>query len=234
MCGSRVTLVIEKTLHDSDLNPQQNRLLIPSQHVKKSVEKHRANQRCQWFQCRLCSSSSDKNKLKEPLVDFDDSTLPFSSKKKAANAFSYCLESEGTSHRMREETNKWEKRMMNIKGRKRGYLMQYEEYDFNDHEFEVVDILDNLPRNFLERLNLETSDSTVNSSPQCRRRTGFKGGFQEDQRNKKTVNQEYSELPQNFKNLISDMGGSSITLVIKKTLYDSDLDSQQNELLIPS
>ncbi|XLR20976.1 hypothetical protein S83_048888 [Arachis hypogaea] len=90
------------------------------------MEKHRAKLHCQWFQCRLRSSSSDKNKLKEPLVDSNDSTVPFSSKKKAANAFGYCLESEGTSCGMREETNKEEKRMMNIKRGKRGCLMQNE------------------------------------------------------------------------------------------------------------
>ncbi|RYR60511.1 hypothetical protein Ahy_A04g017569 [Arachis hypogaea] len=123
--GSKITLVIEKTLYKSDLNPQQNGLLIPSQKVKNSdfllptkleslgkkenksencvqitfssllkkrMEKHRAKLCCQWFQCRLHSSSTDKNKLKEPLVDSDDSIVPFSSSKKAANAFSYCLD----------------------------------------------------------------------------------------------------------------------------------------------
>ncbi|RYR26390.1 hypothetical protein Ahy_B02g060626 [Arachis hypogaea] len=34
MGGSRITLLIEKTLYNSDLNPQQNRLSIPSQQVK--------------------------------------------------------------------------------------------------------------------------------------------------------------------------------------------------------
>ncbi|RYR60513.1 hypothetical protein Ahy_A04g017571 isoform A [Arachis hypogaea] len=141
MGGSRITLVIEKILYDSDLNSQQNRLLIPSQQAKNSgfvpptkleslEEKmeiiHRAKLHCQWFQCRLRSSSSDKNKLKEPLVDSNDSTVPFSSKKKAANAFGYCLESEGTSCGMREETNKEEKRMMNIKRGKRDFKQHCE------------------------------------------------------------------------------------------------------------
>ncbi|XLR37284.1 hypothetical protein S83_021944 [Arachis hypogaea] len=78
---------------------------------------HRAKFRGEWFQCRLRSSSSGKNKLKKSLVDSDNSTVevPFSSKRKAANAFGYCLESEGTRHGMREWANEEDKRMMNIK-----------------------------------------------------------------------------------------------------------------------
>ncbi|RYR60512.1 hypothetical protein Ahy_A04g017570 [Arachis hypogaea] len=123
--------------------------------------------------------------------------------------------------------------MMNIMRRKRGYLMLNEEYNFNDDKFEGVDILDNLLRNFLERLNLETSNSTVNSIPQCRPRTA-QGILSLSKKQKKSVNQESSELPQNFKNLISDMVGSRITVVIERTLHDSDLNPQQNGLLILS
>ncbi|RYR45805.1 hypothetical protein Ahy_A07g031590 [Arachis hypogaea] len=106
------------------------------------MEMHRAKFRGEWFQCRLRSSSSGKNKLKKSLVDSDNSTVevPFSSKRKAANAFGYCLESEGC-------------------------LIQNKQYDFNNDELEVVDILFNLLGNFLERVNLETSNSVLNSSP---------------------------------------------------------------------
>ncbi|XLU99941.1 hypothetical protein S245_014281, partial [Arachis hypogaea] len=149
----------------------------------------------------------DKNKLKEPLMDSDDSTVPFSIKKKVANAFGYCLKSEGSSRGMIEETNEEEKRI-----------------------------------NFLERLNLETSNNTVNSSPSAdeeqiskeeSKKTVTSVDFCSKKNKKKTVNPEYSELPQNFRNLISDMGGNRITLVIKKTLYDSYLNPQQKGLLIP-
>ncbi|XLT64929.1 hypothetical protein S245_022852 [Arachis hypogaea] len=120
------------------------------------MKMHRAKLRGQRFQSRLRSSSSSKNKLKEPLVDSDDSTVevPFSSKRKAANTFGYCLESEGTSHGMRDEANKEDKRMMNIKKTKTDCLIQNKQYDFNDNELEFIDILFNLPRNFLEMVNL--------------------------------------------------------------------------------
>ncbi|RYR60516.1 hypothetical protein Ahy_A04g017573 [Arachis hypogaea] len=238
MGGCRITLVIEKTLYVSDLNLQQNELLIPSQQVKNSgfflLTKLESLGKKKEIKVKLLRSlSSDKNKLKEPLMDSDDSTVPFSIKKKVANAFGYCLKSEGSSRGMIEETNEEEKRMLNIKRRKR---------DFNDDEFEVVDILDNLLRNFLERLNLETSNNTVNSSPSAdeeqiskeeSKKTVTSVDFCSKKNKKKTVNPEYSELPQNFRNLISDMGGNRITLVIKKTLYDSYLNPQQKGLLIP-
>ncbi|XLR20977.1 hypothetical protein HN51_006263 [Arachis hypogaea] len=74
-----------------------------------------------------------------------------------------------------------------------------------------------------ERVSKEDSKKTVSSvDSRSKKET------------KKPVNQEFFELPQNFKNLISEMGGSRITLVIEKILYDSDLNSQQNRLLIPS
>ncbi|RYR60514.1 hypothetical protein Ahy_A04g017571 isoform B [Arachis hypogaea] len=162
MGGRRITLIIEKTLYDSDLNPQQNGHFIPSQQVKNSgfllPTKLESLEKKKEIKVKLLrSSSSDKNKLKEPLVDSDDSTVPFSRKKKTTNAFGYCPESEGTIRGMREGNNEEEKRMMNIKRRNRGCLIS-----------------------FLERLNLETLNSTVNSGPQCRPRTSFKGGFQED------------------------------------------------------
>ncbi|XLR54166.1 hypothetical protein S83_004838, partial [Arachis hypogaea] len=106
---------------------------------------------CQWFPCRPGSSCSAKNKLKDltPLVtvDCDGSTveLPFSSKRKTANAFGYCLESEGRSHGMRNGANEEEKRTMNIKRTKTDYFIQNKHFDFNGDELEVVDILFNLP-----------------------------------------------------------------------------------------
>ncbi|KAL4337871.1 hypothetical protein HN51_047970 [Arachis hypogaea] len=247
------------------------------------METHKAKLRCQWLQCRPRSSSSGKNKLKEPLVDSDDSSneVPFSSKRKAATAFGYC-------HGMREGANEEEKRMMNIKKTKIDCFIQNKQFDFNDDELEVVDILFNLPGNFLERVNLKTSSSAANSTASADQEQVSKedskmtvssmdshskketkkpvnternspsavnsgpSAYQErvsnknskkvissvDSRSKKEskkpINQEPSELPQNFKNLISDMGGSRITLLIQKTLYQSDLDPQQNRLSIPS
>ncbi|CAL0333602.1 unnamed protein product [Lupinus luteus] len=43
-----------------------------------------------------------------------------------------------------------------------------------------------------------------------------------------------SELPQDFKDKISEMGGNETTLLISKSLFDSDLSEQQNRLSIPS
>ncbi|XLS91311.1 hypothetical protein HN51_067319 [Arachis hypogaea] len=235
------------------------------------MDQHRATLCCQWLQCKPRSSCSSKNKLKETLMDSDDSTVkvPFSSTMKVANAFGYCLEG----------ANEEEERMMNIKKTKRDCFIQNKEYDFNDDELEVVDVLFNLPRNFLERVNLETSISVVNSSSSADQErvskeaskketkkpvnqernspSAVNSGPSADQErvsnmnsnktvnlvdsqlnqepvNQEPVNQESSELPQNFKNLISDMGGSRITLLIEKTLYPSDLNPQQNRLSIPS
>ncbi|RYR26396.1 hypothetical protein Ahy_B02g060630 isoform A [Arachis hypogaea] len=214
------------------------------------METHRAKLRCQWLQCKLRSSSNKRNS--------DDSTVevPFSSKRKAANAFGHCLEG----------ANEEEKRLMNIKKTKTDCFIQNKQYDFNDDELEVVDILFNLSGNFLERVNLETSSSAANSTPsadqeQVSKEASKKPVSQErnspsadqerisnknskktvssvDSRckkeSKKPVNQAPSELPQNFKNLISDMSGSKITLLIEKTLYSSDLNPQQNRLSMPS
>ncbi|RYR26394.1 hypothetical protein Ahy_B02g060630 isoform B [Arachis hypogaea] len=155
---------------------------------------------------------------------------------------------------------------MNIKKTKTDCFIQNKQYDFNDDELEVVDILFNLSGNFLERVNLETSSSAANSTPsadqeQVSKEASKKPVSQErnspsadqerisnknskktvssvDSRckkeSKKPVNQAPSELPQNFKNLISDMSGSKITLLIEKTLYSSDLNPQQNRLSMPS
>ncbi|RYR45806.1 hypothetical protein Ahy_A07g031591 isoform B [Arachis hypogaea] len=129
----------------------------PASHRTRKMEMHRAKLCSQWFQSILHFSSSGKNKLKEPFVDSDDSTVevPFSSKKKTANAFSYCLEYEGTSHGMRERANKKDKKMMNIKKTKTDYLIQNKQYGFNNDELQVVDILFNLSGNFLE-MRLQT------------------------------------------------------------------------------
>ncbi|RYR26395.1 hypothetical protein Ahy_B02g060630 isoform C [Arachis hypogaea] len=229
------------------------------------METHRAKLRCQWLQCKLRSSSNKRNS--------DDSTVevPFSSKRKAANAFGHCLEG----------ANEEEKRLMNIKKTKTDCFIQNKQYDFNDDELEVVDILFNLSGNFLERVNLETSSSAANSTPSADQEQVSKEASKMtinsmDLRNKKEtkkpvsqernspsadqerisnknskktvssvdsrckkeskkpVNQAPSELPQNFKNLISDMSGSKITLLIEKTLYSSDLNPQQNRLSMPS
>ncbi|RYQ99695.1 hypothetical protein HN51_050104 [Arachis hypogaea] len=220
------------------------------------METHRAKLSCQWLQCKPRSSSSGHSTV----------VVPFSSKRKAANVSGYCLESEGTSHGMREGANEEEKRM--IKKTKADCFIQNKQFDFKDDELEVVDILFNLPRNFLERVNLETSSSAANSSPSADQEQVSKESSKKpvnqarnspsadqervsNKNSKKTVssldsrsmkeskkpvnqNQELSELPQNFKNLISDMGGSKITLLIEKTLYQSDLNPQQNRLSIPS
>ncbi|RYQ83848.1 hypothetical protein Ahy_B10g102712 [Arachis hypogaea] len=103
------------------------------------METHRAKLSCQWFQCGLRSSSSRKNKLKEPLMDSDDSS---------------------------------------------------NEFDFNDDELEVVDILFNLPGNFLERLNLETSSSAANSTPSADQEQVSKDDSQSKKETKKPVNQK--------------------------------------------
>ncbi|XP_019427204.1 PREDICTED: uncharacterized protein LOC109335526 [Lupinus angustifolius] len=43
-----------------------------------------------------------------------------------------------------------------------------------------------------------------------------------------------SELPQEFIDKINEMGGNETTLLITKSLFDSDLNEQQNRLSIPS
>ncbi|MED6163089.1 hypothetical protein PIB30_076549 [Stylosanthes scabra] len=154
---------------------------------------------------RHYSSSCGMKKLKEPLMNADNSTID-------------------------EKTE-------------RGRFVQNNQHDFNNAEFEVADILLNLNTYFLERVNLEVSNGTVNSNPsyvntptdQVRvfsnsifKKTVNFGVSRIKKQTKKSVNQTTFELPQNFKNVISDMGGSRITLLIEKTLYKSDLDRQQN------
>ncbi|XLT83337.1 hypothetical protein HN873_005090 [Arachis hypogaea] len=188
------------------------------------METQKAKLRCEWLQCRPRSSFNKRNS--------DDSTVevPFSSKRKAANAFGYCLEG----------ANEEQKRLMNIKKTKTDSSIQNKQFDFNDDELEVVDILFNLPENFLERVNLETSSSAANSTPSADQEQVSKESSKKPVNQERNIprpvnqNQEPSELPQNFKNLISEMGGSRITLLIQKTLYQSDLNPQQNRLSIPS
>ncbi|MED6200454.1 hypothetical protein PIB30_085268, partial [Stylosanthes scabra] len=162
------------------------------------------------------SSSSGKNKLNEPPLDADNSTV--------------------------DEDDEYQE------NRKRLFGANNQHY-FNNAEFEVADILLNLDTYFLERVNLENLDGTVNSNssyvntPTDQVRFFSNSTFQNTvnlgvshirKQRKRSVNETAFELPQNFKNVICDMGGSRITLLIEKTLYKSDLDRQENHLSIPS
>ncbi|KAF1877571.1 hypothetical protein Lal_00040287 [Lupinus albus] len=54
------------------------------------------------------------------------------------------------------------------------------------------------------------------------------------QRYNVVVEAALSELPQEFIEKINEMNGNEITLLITKSLFDSDLNGQQNRLSIPS
>ncbi|MED6135012.1 hypothetical protein PIB30_042335 [Stylosanthes scabra] len=201
-----------------------------------------------WFECGRNSSSSDKNNLKEPhMVDADNTTAEVMSsrKRKRRNAF---LESDGSSGDGRTAERNKDNMMMNIKKTERSCLVQENnQHCFNDTEFEVAEILHNLGTFFLERLKSETSKnsspSNVSASSTDKEKvskntskTTLTPPRVSPMRRERTraVNQPSSELPENFKNVIRNMGGSEITFVIEKSLCMSDLNRQQNRLSIPS
>ncbi|MED6205929.1 hypothetical protein PIB30_022213 [Stylosanthes scabra] len=188
-----------------------------------------------WFQCgRNSPSSSDENKLKEPLMDADNSTsevLPLR-KRKRANAF---LESEGSGDGRTAPPNEENKTMKTTKIERSCSVQENNNHQhyFNEAEIEVAEILQNLNTSFLERLNLETSNSTVTSSPSNAPRVSL-SPINRERRGAVNQRNPEPELPQNFKTVISDRGGSRISLVIEKTLCASDLNRQQNRLSMPS
>ncbi|MED6207675.1 hypothetical protein PIB30_037977 [Stylosanthes scabra] len=182
------------------------------------------------------SSSSGKNKLKEPPLDTDNSTVdevPSSRKRKSANAFGYGLELEGSSESDRRTVVNRKSRMMNIKRIERGCLVQNNQHYFNNAEFEVADILLNLDTYFLERVNLEISDSNTPIdqvrvfSNSTSKKTINLGVSHIRKQRKRSVNETTFELPQNFKNVISDMelekGGEIKVKLIQPSLEITEL-----------